>query len=75
MNPLHPVYALEQKRADIGYVEEAIPERDPAYRVGVGTLHDEQTVDQLSAEMRLTLVGQLVALGMRTSRAAMMASL
>ena len=75
MNPLHLVYAPEQKRADIGYGEEAIPERDPAYRVGVGTLQDEQTVDELSAEMRLTLVGQLVALGMSPSRAAMMASL
>ena len=40
MNPLHLGYAAEQKRADIGYIEEAIPERDPAYRIGAGTLHD-----------------------------------
>src|SRR5262249_17090731 len=75
MNPLHLGYATEQKRADIGYIEEAIQERDPGYCMGAGTLHDEQTVDELSAEMRLTLVGQLVALGMSPSRAAMMASL
>jgi len=75
INPLHLGYAGGQKRADIGYIEESIQERDPAYREGASTLHDEQTVDELSAEMRLTLVGQRVALGMSPPCAAMMASL
>ena len=75
MNPPYPGYAEEQKRTCIDYSEEAIPERDPAYRMGAGTLHEEQTVDELPADVRIALVRQLVALGMNPSRAAMVASL
>jgi hypothetical protein len=57
------------------YSEEAIPERDPSYRTGNGTLHEEQTVDDMSAEMRNALARRLVKLGMNASRAMMVASL
>jgi hypothetical protein len=59
----------------IDYSEEAIPERDPAYRTSDGTMHEEQTIDEISAVMRIALARQLVQLGMRSSRAAMVASL
>lgn len=63
------------RQLSIDYSEEAIPERDPAYRMGSGTLHEEQTVDEMPAKLRLTLARQLEALGMNASRAAMVASL
>jgi len=65
----------KQLNAPIDYSEEAIPERDPAYRTTDGTLHEEQTVDEMSADMRLALVRSLVQLGMSPTRAAMVASL
>jgi hypothetical protein len=75
MNLLHLRYANEQNRTSIDYSEEAIPERDPAYRMGSGTLHEEQTVDDMPAEMRLALARRLVELGMSATRAAMVTSL
>ncbi len=64
-----------RETAFIDYSEEAIPERDPAYRMGAGTLHEEQTVDEMPAEIRLTLIRRLVELGMSPARAALVASL
>jgi hypothetical protein len=66
--PLHSTEAIT-------YSEEAIPERNPEYRMGSGTLNDEQTVDEISPEMRIALVRRLVQLGMCASRAALVASL
>jgi hypothetical protein len=57
------------------YSQEAIPERDPAYRTSDGTMHEEQTLDEISADMRIALARQLVQLGMKPSRAAMVANL
>lgn len=57
------------------YSEEAIPERDPAYRTSAGTLHEEQTVDELPAAMRRHLARRLQELGMSATRAALVASL
>ena len=64
---------VEPTRAD--YSEEAIPERDPAYRGFEGTLHQEQTVDDVPAEVRRSLARQLEQLGMSAARAAMVATL
>jgi hypothetical protein len=76
MNSQSPGYREEkQLKALTDYSEEAIPERDPAYRTTDGTLHEEQTVDEMSADMRLALIQSLVQLGMSPSRAAMVASL
>jgi hypothetical protein len=55
--------------------EEAIPERDPEYRAADGTLHQEQTVDELPAATRLDLARRLQQLGMSPTRAAVVASL
>jgi hypothetical protein len=63
----------EPARTD--YSEDAIPERDPAYSLLDGTLHEEPTVDELSAEARLALARCLEQLGMSASRAAMVARL
>lgn len=57
------------------FSEEAIPERDPDYRSGGGTLHEEQTVDEISPEMRAVLARRLMELGLTARRAAMVASL
>lgn len=57
------------------YSEEAIPERDPAYGLFDGTLHEEQTVDEVPADVRRALARRLVQLGMSPARAAMVASL
>jgi hypothetical protein len=63
------------KRTDADFSEEAIPERDPAYRMQDGTLHQEQTVDDLTGAMRFDLARRLQELGMSAARAAMVASL
>jgi hypothetical protein len=55
--------------------EEAIPERDPSYRLPDGTGCDEPTVEALSAEVRLDLAHRLQKLGMSRARAAVVASL
>jgi hypothetical protein len=59
-----------QSNFEVDYSEEAIPERDPSYWPHAGTLHEEQTVDDLSAEMRSALIQTLVDLGMSPTRAA-----
>jgi hypothetical protein len=61
--------------ATVDYSEEAIPERDPTYRLTDGTLHDSETVEHVPAEVRLALARALEELGMSPSRAALMASL
>ena len=45
----------EQEKDDIDFSEEAIPERDPAYRLPGGTLSDTQTVEHLPVARRLVL--------------------
>jgi hypothetical protein len=57
------------------YSEEAIPERDPAYRLPAGTDCDEPTVEAISAEMRREMAIRLQQLGMSRARAAVLASL
>jgi hypothetical protein len=61
--------------ARIDYREEAIPERDPAYRTLDGTLYEAQTVDDMPADVRRALARCLEQLGMSPSRAALVASL
>jgi hypothetical protein len=61
--------------APIDYSEDAIPERDPAYRMLDGTLHEAQTVDTVPAETRLALARALQELGMSAAKAAAVASL
>jgi hypothetical protein len=57
------------------YSEEAIPERDPAYRLPPGTDNEEATIAAVSAEVRLDLARRLEQLGMSRARAAAVASL
>jgi hypothetical protein len=57
------------------YSEEAIPERDPGFRMLDGTLYEGQTVEALSADVRLALRRCLEQLGMSASRAAAVAAL
>jgi len=74
-------FALEQpqptsnKAGAVDYSEEAIPERDPAYRPLDDTLYKAQTVEVVPAEVRLALARSLEQLGMNGARAAMVASL
>jgi len=57
------------------YSEEAIPERDPAYRMLDGTLHEAQTVEETPAAVRLALAQCLQQLGMSAARAALVTTL
>lgn len=57
------------------YSEEAIPERDPAFRLSAGTFDDSRTVDELPAAERLALARRLEQLGMSPARAAFVAGL
>jgi hypothetical protein len=57
------------------YSEEAIVERDPAYRLPEGTGCEEPTVEAVSAEVRQDLARRLHELGMSPARAAAVASL
>jgi hypothetical protein len=57
------------------YSEEAIVERDPAYRLPEGTGCEEPTVEAVSAEVRRDLARRLHELGMSRARAAAVASL
>jgi hypothetical protein len=57
------------------YSEEAIPERDPAFRLPKGTLQETQTIECVSAAERIALARCLEQLGMSPARAAMVASL
>ena len=63
------------QRIRTDYSEEAIPERDPAYRLSDGTFDDSQTVEQLPAAERLALARRLEELGMSPARAAFAAGL
>ena len=67
--------SAKAERTVIDYSEEAIPERDPAYRPIDDTLYKAQTVEVIPAEMRLALARSLEQLGMSGVRAAMVASL
>jgi hypothetical protein len=57
------------------YSEEAIPERDPAYRLPGGTDDGEPTIEAVSPEARRDLARRLQQLGMNCARAAFVASL
>jgi hypothetical protein len=63
----------DENRTD--YSEEAIAERDPAYRLSAGTLHETQTVVYLPPAERRDLARSLKEFGMSAIRAALMASL
>jgi hypothetical protein len=65
----------ESESAPYDYSEEAIPERDPAYRLPVGADSEEATVEVVSAEVRLELARRLHELGMSRARATIVASL
>jgi hypothetical protein len=65
----------QDKVVAIDYSEEAIPERDPAYRPLDDTLYKVQTVEVMPAEVRQQLARRLEQLGMNSARAAMVASL
>ena len=65
----------KNERVCTDYSEEAIPERDPAYRLSAGTSCDTQTVEHLPAAERLALARCLEQLGMSHARAQLMASL
>ena len=66
---------LENQSTCTNYDEEAIPERDPAYRLPEGTLSDTKTIDYMSGAERLALVRSLEQLGMNPARAAIVVSL
>jgi hypothetical protein len=65
----------ERDSAYRDYSEEAIPERDPAYRLPVGTGYEQATVEAVSAEVRRDLARRLQELGMSRTRATFVASL
>lgn len=59
----------------VDYSEEAIPERDPAYRTLDGTFDETQTIEEMSADSRLALAQCLTQLGMTPAKAMLVASL
>jgi hypothetical protein len=63
------------ERSSTDYSEEAISERDPAYRTLDGTLYDTQTIDDMRSDERLALARCLEQLGMSAVRAALVANL
>jgi hypothetical protein len=63
------------EESSTNYSEEAIPERDPAYRTLDGTLCEEQTVEVVPTEVRLALARCLEQLGMSPAKAALVAAL
>ena len=63
------------QRTCTDYSEEAIPERDPAYRLPKGTLNETRTVEYVTPSERLALARCLEQFGMSTATAAMVASL
>ena len=67
--------SVQDQRSHPDYSEEAIPERDPAYRLPDGTLSQTRTVEHTPPAVRLDLVRRLIQLGMSASRAAVVASL
>jgi hypothetical protein len=67
-----PAWSKGQRpRAD--YSEEAIPERDPSYRLADATPCETQTVEQLPATERRALARSLEQLGMSRARATIVA--
>jgi len=70
-----PLPNSQDQRTCTDYSEEAIPERDPVYRLSDGTLYETQTVEYVSAAERLALARRLEQLGMSAARATMVASL
>jgi hypothetical protein len=56
------------------YSEEAIPERDPAYRLSAGPEYEQATVEFLSAEVRRDLARRLQEMGMSRAKAVVVAS-
>jgi hypothetical protein len=65
----------QDQQTFIDYSEEAIPERDPAYQLPDGTLHESGTIEYLPRAERLALARCLEQLGMSAARAALVASL
>jgi hypothetical protein len=63
------------QRICTNYSEEAIPERDPAYRLSDGTLDETQIVKHMPAAERLALARCLEQLGMSRAKAAVVANL
>ena len=61
------------QRPSADYSEEAIPERDPAYRLPDGTAGETQTVEHLTAAERRALARCLEQLGMSRARATILA--
>jgi hypothetical protein len=57
------------------YGQEAIPERDPAYRTPDGTRYEGQTVEVIPTDVRLALARCLEQFGMSAARAAVLATL
>jgi hypothetical protein len=69
-----PVARSTGQRARPDYSQEAIPERDPAYRLPDATLYETQTAEYLPASERLALARCLEQLGMNRARATILAS-
>ncbi len=67
--------ASNDQPGGIDYSEDAIPERDPSYRLPGGTLSETRTVEHLPAAERLALARCLEQLGMSRARALIVASL
>jgi len=67
--------SANDQRTCTDYSEEAIPERDPAYRLPAGTLYETQTVEHIPAAGRLALARCLEQFGMSPAKAALVARL
>ena len=71
----HRLLLSSEQQIGTDYSEEAIPERDPAYRLSDGTHCETQTVVYMPAAERLALARHLEQLGMSRARAEFVASL
>jgi hypothetical protein len=72
------MHSYDEEPADVSYRdydEEAIPERDPDYRLPHGTGDEHPTVEAMSAELIHELACRLQNLGMSQARAAAVVSL
>jgi hypothetical protein len=65
----------KNEHISIDYSEEAIPERDPAYRLTAGTSCETETIEHLPAAERRALARRLEQLGMSPARALLVATL
>jgi hypothetical protein len=72
---MNPFAEVKSELICIDYSEEAIPERNPAYRLPAGTCGETQTVVHLAAAERRALARCLEQLGMSPTRARFVASL